>query len=105
MEKRRPHYRAAELKKGLCSTDQLHMTVSALKGAVALNLGSKRIIRLIQELALKDFHKSIQPEMHPSQWIDIYHPVIDSKILVFQLTARSKRYLILQLESKYTGGH
>ena len=88
MEKRRPHYRLADIKAQFGDPDHLgHLTVSARNGARALGFSDEDIVEAIQGLTSQDLHKSMTSYHDHTLWQDVYLPTYRNVDLYVKFTA------------------
>lgn len=73
MEKRRPTYDLDAIKAALDSVDQLTMTSSALRDAIALGFDRAGVVETITTIGRTMFYKSMTTFADHRVWQDVYH--------------------------------
>ncbi len=84
MEKRVAHHPLTTVH-AYCAEGSYRLTKSAASTAVTLSLNRQKIIRVLLDLTVKDFYKSMTSYNDPTQWQDVYHPSIGEKKLYVKL--------------------
>jgi motility quorum-sensing regulator / GCU-specific mRNA interferase toxin len=72
VEKRKPHYRLADIKAAFADVSRLNRTVSSKEGADELGLTDDQVVAVIQCLTRNDFDKSMTAHHDSKLWQDVY---------------------------------
>jgi motility quorum-sensing regulator/GCU-specific mRNA interferase toxin len=72
MEKRKPHYELAEVKKVVSDPNSHPFTASARAGGVALGLTPQEMREVVLSLSPSDFVKSMTTILDNRVWQDVY---------------------------------
>lgn len=73
MEKKKPHYRLAEVKASFDSVRRLRITRTALECAEGLGITLEGIVSIIQSMSRGQFYKSMTSAANARVWQDVYH--------------------------------
>jgi motility quorum-sensing regulator/GCU-specific mRNA interferase toxin len=96
MEKRKPHYRLADIKSAFADPSRLNRTFSAKQSADELGLDDQEVVAIIQSITPADFEKSMTSTADHRIWQDVYKPTHAARVLYvkFTLDARQSPLLI-----------
>ncbi len=83
MEKRKPHYKLAEIQKIVSDPAARPFTVTALRGGLALGLTEQEMRQVVLALSHHDFYKAMTTKMAPQLWQDVYHGTTSDGIAVY----------------------
>lgn len=83
MEKRKPHYKLAEIQEMVADPGAVPFTVTALRGGLALGLTEQGMRQVVLALSHRDFYKAMTTEMAPQLWQDVYHGTTSDGIAVY----------------------
>ena len=73
MEKRRPHYRLAEVQEVVADPSSQPFTATALRGGLALGLTEPEMRHVVLALSRRDFYKAMTTHSDYQVWQDVYH--------------------------------
>ncbi|WP_276120796.1 type II toxin-antitoxin system MqsR family toxin [Pararhizobium qamdonense] len=73
MEKKRPSYDLKAIQRALASVEQLSITTSALRDAVAIGFDRAAIVETIELVEPRMFYKSMTTFADHRVWQDVYH--------------------------------
>ncbi len=76
MEKRRPHYDLAEVKRLVSNPDTRFLTASARAGALLMGMTTADVVQVVQDLRAGDFFKSMTSYRSSKVWHDVYKPAV-----------------------------
>lgn len=82
VEKRVPHYDLAAIKSLFSTPVTLQMTGVAQRDSRAIGYGADDVVRVIQCIDPRDFHKSMTANHNPKAWQDVYH-VLDGELILY----------------------
>lgn len=68
MEKRRPHYRLAEVQKVVADPGTQPFTATALRGGLALGLTEPQMRHVVLALSRRDFYKAMTAHSDYQVW-------------------------------------
>jgi motility quorum-sensing regulator/GCU-specific mRNA interferase toxin len=85
MEKRTPHCKLPVVK-AMVEAGKVRTTMSALAGAAALGFNYKDMIKVVKNLTLKDFYKSMTTQSDHRVWQDVYRPMTSAGEVYLKLT-------------------
>jgi motility quorum-sensing regulator/GCU-specific mRNA interferase toxin len=85
MEKRKPHCPLARVK-ALVAAGEVRHTGSALDGALALGMTEVDMCRVVLDLTMADFYKSMTTDADPTIWQDVYRPTTEVGEIYLKLT-------------------
>lgn len=101
MEKRKPHYRLADIKSAFSDPDQLNRTVTAKQGADDLEMEDDEVVEIIQALTNADFDKSMTAYHDHKIWQDVYRPKLDDRTLYVKFTQDAQQaFLIISFKEE-----
>ena len=83
MEKRKPHYKLAEIQKIVADPASRPFTVTALRGGLALGLTETEMRQVVLALLQHDFYKAMTTNVDPQVWQDVYHGTTSDGIAVY----------------------
>ena len=89
MEKLKPHYPLAEVKR-LIRVGAVEVTLAAVTGAAALDLVYNDILATALALTPDDFYKSMTSYSDHRSWQDVYHPEIAVGKVYLKLTIKDE---------------
>jgi motility quorum-sensing regulator / GCU-specific mRNA interferase toxin len=95
MEKRRAHYRLAEIKSACADPQRLNRTWVARQGALDLDFDDDEVIAVIQGLTRRDLQKSMTSIANPAIWQDVYRPIWHGERLYVKFTLDSQGQFLL----------
>jgi len=103
-EKRKPTYDLDAFKAAFASVDALHVTGTALRGAVALGFGRAEIVATIQAMRRSRFYKSMTAYGDQRIWQDVYHVPSEAGLLYVKFTADAvTEFLLVSFKEKDNG--
>ncbi len=73
MEKRRPHYRLAEVQEVVADPGTQPFTATALRGGLALGMTEPEMRQVVLALSRRDFYKAMTTHTDHQVWQDVYH--------------------------------
>lgn len=73
MEKRKPHYRLADIQATVADTAQRVFTATALDGGAAMGLEERQMREVVCALSSKNLFKSMTTKFDHTIWQDVYH--------------------------------
>jgi motility quorum-sensing regulator/GCU-specific mRNA interferase toxin len=102
MEKRRPHYDLAKVKKLVSDPESRPFTIAASDGGLSMGLKDEEMRTVILDLSHKDFHKSMTTYADSQVWQDVYHGVTpDGDAVYIKITLYpDRRPPIVQFKAK-----
>jgi motility quorum-sensing regulator/GCU-specific mRNA interferase toxin len=71
MEKKKPSYDLETIQ--VAASAGMGVTTAALRGAAAMGMTRADMMRVIQGLSGRNFHKSMTTYQDHSVWMDVYH--------------------------------
>ena len=83
MEKRKPHYKLAEIQKMVADPAARPFSVTALRGGVAPGLTEPEMRQVVLALSRHDFYKAMTTDVDPQVWQDVYHGTTSDGIAVY----------------------
>ncbi len=100
MEKRKRTYDLEEIKNAFSGMDQLRITSTGYKNAIALGIRRSDIVEIIQSLNPSDFYKSMTTYDDSRIWQDVYHAKYGDLVLYVKFTKDHEGYLIISFKEK-----
>ncbi|GIK97518.1 MAG: mRNA interferase MqsR [Alphaproteobacteria bacterium] len=102
MDKRKPHYSLAAIKKQFREPKGFRITVSAQDFAFgALGLERQGILDLVQSVETREFYKSMTSYGSSSIWQDVYHVRYEDSVLYLKFTKDTDgHYLLISLKDR-----
>ncbi|MEO5329794.1 MAG: type II toxin-antitoxin system MqsR family toxin [Magnetococcus sp. THC-1_WYH] len=101
MEKRNPTYDLDTFKAVFSSHERLHITGSALHGAIALGFGRKEMAATIHAMKKQHFVKSITTHADHRLWQDVYHvPTEDVVVYIKFMADKITEFRLLSFKEK-----
>jgi len=73
MEKRKQHYKLADIQAQMVDIANLHLTNTAREGLFELGFSNDDAVNAIQALTIKDFYKSMTTYKNHKVWQDVYN--------------------------------
>jgi len=73
VEKRKPHYKLAEVQAVLADPANRPFTVTALRGGLAMGLTEAEMRHVVLALSRKNFHKAMTSHADHQVWQDVYY--------------------------------
>lgn len=73
MEKRKPHYKLADVQAVVADPKSRPFTATALRGGLALGLTEQDMRQVVLALTRRDFYKSMTAYADCQVWQDVYH--------------------------------
>ena len=95
MEKRKPHYDLAAIKRALADITKINRTYSSKQGADELDMDDTDVVEVIQGLKKEDFEKSMTSVTDHKVWQDVYKPVVGDKTLYVKFTVDAQKQFLL----------
>lgn len=74
IDKRKPHYDLAELKKLIANKTTGEITSTSIRNAHALDISRTKIIEIVLSITSGDFYKSMTVHENNKIWQDVYKP-------------------------------
>ena len=93
--RRRPQYPLATVKAAFSDVARINRTMSAVEGADAMEMDDNTVVDVIAGLRASDFDKSMQSEINPAVWQDVYKPIIAGRQLYVKFTRDARGNLLL----------
>lgn len=101
MEKRKPHYRLADMKLAFSDPDQLNRTATSKQGADDLEMDDTDVVAVIQALTNADFDKSMTSYYDHKVWQDVYRPRVDDRTIYLKFTVDAQQaYLLISFKEE-----
>jgi motility quorum-sensing regulator/GCU-specific mRNA interferase toxin len=101
MEKRKPHFDLDAIKAAFAEPSKLNLTVTAARGAVALDYDNAEIVATIQALRPRDFDKSMTAYHDSKLWQDVYKPASGDIELYVKFTLDSQgQFLLISFKAR-----
>jgi motility quorum-sensing regulator/GCU-specific mRNA interferase toxin len=101
MEKKKPHYPLAEIRRVLEARGVNAFTATALTGAAALGLSGEQAVGVVLGLRQKDFYKSMTTTADHKIWQDVYHAVLKAGLVAYiKVTLRENGTVVIQFKEK-----
>jgi motility quorum-sensing regulator/GCU-specific mRNA interferase toxin len=100
MEKRKSHYVLDDLKQAFAEVDDLHLSQTALRDAIALGLTRFDIVTVIQALTVRQLHKSMTSDRDHGIWQDVYHASYQGLSLYVKFTVDDEGYFLISFKEK-----
>ena len=95
MEKRKPHYGLAEVKRAFADPARLNRSFVSRQGADALGMDDAAVVAAVQALAATDFDKSMTSSIDHRVWQDVYKPNVAGRTLYVKFTIDAAKALFL----------
>ena len=73
MEKRRPHYKLADVQQVVADLEARPFTATALREGLALGLTEPEMRQVVLALSRHDYYKSMTTHADHRVWQDVYH--------------------------------
>lgn len=73
MEKRKPHYRLADIQTAVSDPTQRVFTETALDGGAAMGLEESQMREVVCGLSIRNLFKSMTTKFDHTIWQDVYH--------------------------------
>jgi motility quorum-sensing regulator / GCU-specific mRNA interferase toxin len=83
MEKRRPHYRLANIQEVVADPATQPFTATALRGGLALGLTEPEMRKVVLSLSRRDFYKAMTTQADHQVWQDVYHGMRSDGVPVY----------------------
>lgn len=100
MEKRKPSYDLAIIKREFRSVGRLRMTGSARDAAFSLGYLLQDVVDVIQSMTRKQFYKSMTSLSNVRLWQDVYHVPHRQLILYVKFTLGADGHIIVSFKEK-----
>ncbi len=101
VEKRKPTYDLDGFKAAFATIDKLHLTGSALRGAVSIGFSRSDIVAVIQTMRRAHFYKSMTSYAGHRVWQDVYHVPSAVGVLYVKFTTDVvAEFLLLSFKEK-----
>lgn len=94
-EKRKPHYRLADIKAAFGDPAMLNRTMSSKAGAAALKMSDGDVVSIVQGLSHTDFDKAMTSYADHTVWQDVYKPKAAGRALYVKFTLDAQKALML----------
>jgi motility quorum-sensing regulator/GCU-specific mRNA interferase toxin len=94
-EKRKPHYRLADIKAAFANPATLNRTTSSKLGAAALSMSDGDVVAVVQGLRPADFDKAMTSYADHTVWQDVYKPAVAGRALYVKFTLDAQEALML----------
>lgn len=95
MEKKKPHYPLALVKRLIADKQHDPFTQSAKNGAAEMGLDSDELREIIKALVARDFYKSMTTHTSHQVWQDVYRPVTRLGVAYVKVTIYPQENLIV----------
>lgn len=95
IEKRKPHYRLADIKAAFADPATLNRTTSSKSGATALGMSDGDVVAVVQALRPADFDKAMTSYADRTVWQDVYKPAPAGRGLYVKFTLDARKALLL----------
>lgn len=102
MEKRKPHYRLADVQQAV-HTKRVKVTLTALRDAYALGMLDADIGDALLGLRAGDFHKSMTTHADHRTWQDVYHAWAGEHVLYVKIQKVTDDYWVVSFKVKDEG--
>lgn len=99
MEKRKPHYRLAEIQQAVHGR-QVKITLTALRGAHALGMLDADIWDVLLGLQPGDFYKSMTTQADHRVWQDVYHARAGELVLYVKIQKVTDDYWVISFKER-----
>jgi motility quorum-sensing regulator / GCU-specific mRNA interferase toxin len=73
VEKRKPHYKLADIQSLVADSKSRPFTITALRGGLELGLDEQEMRAVVIKLKAKNFYKSMTTHLDSKIWQDVYH--------------------------------
>ena len=101
MEKKKPHYRLAEMLAVVATSRADAFTQTALHGAWELGLTAEAAVGAVLGLRQSDFYKSMNTRTDHRIWQDVYHADLsDGAKAYIKLSLRDNGIVVIQFKEK-----
>ena len=102
MEKRKPHYSLAEIKRLVGVPTNRPFTATALRGGLDLGLSEPEMRLVVLSLTRRNFYKSMTTHADHREWQDVYHGMTEDGVAVYiKITAYvDDRPSVIQFKAK-----
>ncbi len=102
MEKRKPHYKLAEVQALVADPTSQPFTMTALRNGLALGLTELEMRQVVLKLSRGDFFKAMTSHADHQVWQDVYHGMTEDGIPVYiKITGLSSgRPPVIQFKAK-----
>jgi len=81
MDKATPHYPLAEILAQMDCVDSMNLKLSTLDDLRDLRLTRVTALAIVRSLTATDFYKSMESQINPDTWQDVYRPNYQGKAL------------------------
>jgi len=99
MEKSTPHYRLDDVKAVVAARRQQVFTITALRGAGALEISQAEAISVVLGLQAHNFYKSMTTHGDHRVWQDVYHARCpNGRVAYIKLTLRDDGVVVIQFK-------
>lgn len=93
MEKRKPHFPLAQVK-ALLKAGKVRFTKVAYAGAAALGMGRPDMLKVISELSMEIFDKSMTSNRDSTRWMDVYKLKVEARHIYLKLAIEDELLVI-----------
>lgn len=102
MEKRKPHYRLADIQDNVRTVGIASFTVTARKNGLAMGLTTEEMVDIVCELSHVVFYKSMTTNEDSRLWQDVYHATLPTgKVAYIKVTGFTDgRAPVIQFKEK-----
>ena len=102
MEKRKPHYRLADIQGNVRTVGIASFTLTARRNGLAMGLTTEEMVNIVCALSYEDFYKSMTTNEDSRLWQDVYHATLSTgKMAYIKVTGFADgRAPIIQFKEK-----
>jgi hypothetical protein len=93
--RRQPHYPLNTIKAAFADETRMNRTMTAADGAEELGMDEQAVIDVVAGLTGRDFDKSMQSDVNPVIWQDVYKPIVEGRELYVKFTLDTQGELLL----------
>ena len=83
MEKRKPHYKLADVQALVADPTSQPFTVTALQNGLAMGMTESEMRQVVLKLFRRDFYKAMTSHACHQVWQDVYHGMTEDGIPVY----------------------
>lgn len=94
MEKRKPHYSLAGIKAQMTTIRSMNFTLTASLGIKAMGMSAADALKVVQNLTMADFYKSMTAHAASDVWQDVYHAEWRGKGLYIKFQKEDEYFVI-----------
>jgi hypothetical protein len=102
MDKATPHYPLADIIAQMDCVDAMNIRFSTLDDLRDLGLAPGAVLKIVRSLTATDFYKSMDSQINPGTWQDVYRPQYDGSMLYlkFGKVIDSDEFLVVSCKEK-----